>query len=300
MRKIGKAAYLLHEFCYKQGLIVVCEEFMNLKCALILSFGLHSLPSFAQDVVPQTFAIKNIQTNGDACPQGTTLVNISEDRQAFTLVFSQFVVQKGPGAEPGDKRKFCRAVFDTEQDPNWEFAIVGINTRGFVSLDDKVVGTQEIQFGPRGRDFTVQKQFFGPTSEDYVNSDVVALPNAKWSGCRSKAGEKLKDFVIRATADLRGGGRNAAGLMTVDTIDGGLVQDYELVWRQCGDKRAKFLASCQVQGLEGRSIAVKGMGRSEALARAKAEEHLTQRCARVKGQFGACDISVAQCSVSPF
>ncbi len=275
---------------------------MNLKCAFAFAIGILGTPlvGFAQDVTPQSFAIKNIQTNGDACPQGTTLVNISEDRQAFTLVFSQFLVQKGPGAEPGDKRRFCRAVFDTEQDPNWEFAIVAVNTRGFVNLDDKVVGTQEIQFGQRGGEFTVQKQFFGPTVEDYVNSDNVALANAKWSGCRAKAGERVKDFVIRATADLRGGGKNAAGLMTVDSIDGGLVQNYELVWRQCGDKKPKFLASCQVQGANGRSLAVKGLGRSEAQARAKALEHLAQRCAKVKDQFGLCDSSVAQCSVTNF
>lgn len=267
---------------------------------LSLWLSLLSAPVFAQDMVPQTFRIKDIKTNGDACPQGTTSINISDDKEAFTVSFSEFYVQKGPGAEPGDKRKFCRAVFDTEQDPNWEYAILAVNARGFVSLDEKVVGSLDLAFGIKGLEYTSQKQFWGATVEDYVYGEQVAFNNGRWSGCRPKAVDRVKDLVIRATADVRGGGRNAAGLMTVDSVDGALVQSYELIWRQCGDKKARYLASCQVTGNNGRTIFVKGMGRTDAAARSKAYLHLAQRCDKVKDRFGACDQSVAQCSVMQY
>jgi hypothetical protein len=267
---------------------------------LLLIFGALTAPVMAQDLVPKTFLIKDLKTNGDACPQGSTTLNISEDKEAFTLNFSQFYVQKGPGAEPGDKRRFCRAVFDTEQDANWEYAVLAVNVRGFVQLDDKVTATQELQFGTRGIEYTAQKQFLGPIVEDYVYGEHIAIGNGRWSGCRPKAAERVKDFVVKSTADIRGGGKNATGLMTVDSIDGGLVQSYELVWRQCGDTKAKFLATCQVAGNNGRSVFVKGMGRDEARAYQKAYQHLQQRCEKVGPNFGSCDQAVAQCSVIKF
>ena len=263
--------------------------------SLILGPSLH-----AQDMVPQTFRIKDVKTNGDACPEGSTSINISEDKEAFTVAFSQFYVQKGPGAEPGDRRKFCRAVFDTEQDPNWEYAVLAVNVRGFVSIDPNVVATQQLAFGTRGVEYTAQKQFWGPTTEDYVHGESVAFGNGRWSGCKAKASDRVKDFVVRATADLKGGGRNAAGLLTVDTLDGALVQSFELVWRQCGDKKARYLATCQITGNNGRTIFVKGMGRSEALARQRANLHLAQRCDKVRNVFGPCEQSLAQCSVMQY
>lgn len=268
---------------------------------VLLLASLLSCPSlFAQDLVPQSFQIKDIRTSGDGCPAGSSSINISEDREAFTVSFSQFFVQKGPGTEPGDRRKFCRAVFDTEHDPNWEYAVLAVNVRGFVNLDPNVVGTQELAFGVRGAEYTAQKQFWGPTTEDYVHGESVAFGNGRWSGCKARASNRVKDFVVRATADLRGGGRNAAGLLTVDSVDGALVQSYELVWRQCGEKSLKFLATCQITGNNGRTIFVKGMGRSDAQARQKANLHLGQRCAKVRDVFGPCDQSLAQCSVMQY
>jgi len=73
-----------------------------------------------------------------------------------------------------------------------------------------------------------------------------------------------------------------------------------VLWRRCGDKQPKFVANCQVNGDNGNSIAVKGMGRNEAMAKSKAFAHLAQRCAKVKDRFGRCDQSVAQCSVTSF
>ncbi|RZA20168.1 MAG: DUF4360 domain-containing protein [Proteobacteria bacterium] len=268
--------------------------------SLTLLLSALASPALAQDLVPQTFRINDLKTNGDACPQGSTTINISEDKEAFTVNFSQFYVQKGPGAEPGDKRKFCRAVFDTEQDANWEYAVLAVNVRGFVQLDDKVVATQELQFGTRGIEYTAQKQFWGPTVEDYVHGEQIAFGNGRWSGCKPKAADRVKDFVVKSTASLTGGGKNASGLMTVDSIDGALVQSYELVWRQCGDKKAKFLATCQVTGNNGRTVFVKGMGRDESRANQKAYQHLQERCAKVGPNFGACDQSLAQCSVMKF
>lgn len=266
--------------------------------ALTLVFA--STAAAAQDMVPQTFRIKDLKTNGDACPQGSTSINISDDKEAFTVNFSEFYVQKGSGAAAGDKRKSCRAIFDTEQDANWEYAILAVNARGFVNLDANVVGTLDLNYGMKGVEYTSQKQFWGPVVEDYVFGDQVVLGNGRWSGCRPKAQNRVKDFVIRATAHIRGGGRNAEGLMTVDSADGALVQSYEVVWRQCGDKRQRFLATCQVSGNNGRTIFVKGMGRSDAAARAKAYLHLEQRCSKVRDQFGTCDQSVAQCSVTQY
>jgi hypothetical protein len=257
------------------------------------------LASAQEALVPSIFRIKDIRANGDACRAGTTAVNVSEDREAFTVSFADFVAEKGPDAS-GERRRSCRLVFDTEQDANWEFAVLSVNMRGFVQLEAGVTARQETQFGTRGMETHNVREFLGPIEEDYVTSQSADINSVRWSGCRAKASERVRDFSVKATAVLRGGGAKASGLLTVDTIDGQLEQVYELMWRRCGDKAAKYVASCQLSGDRGNTLSVKGLGRNEDAAKAKALAHLAQRCANVKGRMGNCDQSLAQCSVTSF
>jgi hypothetical protein len=268
---------------------------------LILTLSaLASVSAIAQEaMVPSAFRIKDIKSSGDACRAGTVSVNVSDDREAFTVSFADFVAEKGPNAT-GERRRACRLVFDTEQDANWEYAVLSVNMRGFVQLEAGVTGRQETQFGTRGVETDNVREFVGPIEEDYVTSQSTNISSVRWSGCRANASDRVRDFVVKATAVLRGGGAKASGLLTVDTIDGQLEQVYELLWRRCGDKGPKFVASCQVTGNRGNTISVKGMGRNAEAAKAKALSRLAPRCVNVKGRMGKCDQSLAQCSVTSF
>lgn len=266
---------------------------------LVFAF-LTSFHVFAQDdLTPSSFRIKDIKSSGDACRPGTVAVNVSEDKEAFTVSFSDFVAEKGPDAV-NESRRACRLIFDTEQDANWEYAVLSVTMRGYAQLDAGVLGRQEIQFGTKGLEQDNAMEFNGPYAEDYVHSQQVPFNSIRWSGCKAKASDRVRDFVVKATAVVRGGGKKGTGLLTVDTIDGQLEQVYEIMWRRCGDKAAKFVVSCQVTGDNGNTIAVKGMGRNEAVAKGKAFAHLGQRCGKVKNRFGRCDQSMAQCTTTPF
>jgi len=276
------------------------STFARFICLSLVLAGLVPDSAWAQDaVVPGSFRIKDIKSSGDACKPGSVSVNISDDKEAFTVSFSDFVAEKGPNSV-GDKRRACRLVFDTEQDANWEYGVLAMNMRGFVALDAGVTGRQEIQFGTKGGERDAAKEFIGPIEADYIHSQQLPLNSVRWTGCKPHAAERVREFAVKATAVLRGGGRNGAGLLTVDTIDGQLEQVYELLWRRCGDKKEKFVTTCQVSGAGGNSISVKGMGRDEQRAVAQAYKHLNQRCDLIKDRFGRCDASVAQCSTTKF
>ncbi len=255
----------------------------------------------AQDaaVVPSSFLIKNIRSMGDACRPGTVAVDISSDNEAFTVSFSDFIAEEGPDAVH-DNRRVCRLVFDTEQDANWEYAILGLTMRGFAQLDAGLTARQEIRFGTLGSEGEGVIRFKGPIAEDYLHAEQLPLQKIKWSGCRPKANDAVRDFAVNASAVIRGGGRNTrgSGLLTVDSIDGQLEQVYEVLWHRCGDQQPKYVANCFVQGNKQNTLTVKGMGRTAEAAQKKALGRLNQRCEKVKGLLGRCDQSVAQCSTT--
>ena len=271
-----------------------------MKYLILIATLFSAFRALAQDAVtPSSFRIKDIVSSGDACKPGTVSVNVSDDNEAFTVSFADFVAEKGPNAL-SENRRVCRLVFDTEQDANWEYAVLSVTMRGFAQLDAGVLGRQEIQFGSKGVERDNVMEWKGPFAEDYVHSEQVPFNSVRWTGCKANASQRVKDFVVKATAVVRGGGKNATGLLTVDSVDGQLEQVYEVLWRRCGDKLPKFVASCQAKDDKGNSIAVKGTGRNEAVAKAKAFTRLAQHCAKVKDRFGLCDQAVAQCSVTSF
>lgn len=267
---------------------------------ILIATLLTAFAAMAQEAVtPSSFRIKDIKTTGDACKPGTVSVNVSDDKEAFTVSFADFVAEKGPNAA-NDNRRVCRLLFDTEQDANWEYAVLSVTMRGYAQLDAGVVGRQEIQFGPKGGEHDNAMEWIGPIAEDYIHAQQVPFNSVRWTGCKANAAERVRDFVVKATAIVRGGGKNATGLLTVDTADGQIEQVYEVLWRRCGDQQPTFVASCQATAAKGNSMVVKGMGRNEEAAKFKALAHLAQRCAKMKDRFGLCDQSAAQCSVTSF
>ncbi|WP_141732993.1 DUF4360 domain-containing protein [Oligoflexus tunisiensis] len=253
-------------------------------------------PALAQDDAPHSFRINNIRSNGTGCPIGTVAVNISDDQQAFTLSFSEFYAEVSPSLGIQNQRKTCRVVFDTEQDAGWEYAIFAVTYRGFAGLDAGVRGEQDLRFGGVGKQARSTMTLVGPYEDDYINSQEVPISSLKWSGCKSN---KQKDFTIDAALTLQAPDEDTQGLFTVDTVDGEIRQEYEVLWRECkGGKKAFAVCRLSVPGKDGtHQLISKHPGKNPNQALNKARSKLAKKCQKAKGSAPNCDADKAQCSI---
>ncbi|MDQ3234930.1 MAG: DUF4360 domain-containing protein [Pseudobdellovibrionaceae bacterium] len=253
-------------------------------------------PALAQDDAPKSFRINNIRSNGTGCPMGTVATNISPDQQAFTLTFSEFFAEVSPVTGIQQQRKNCQVVFDTEQDMGWEYAIFAVTYRGFAGLDAGVSGQQILRFGGMGKKAETTMSLVGPYDDNYINAQEVPVGNLKWSGCNNN---KQKDFTIDAALNLQAPDANSKGLFTVDTFDGEIRQEYEVLWRDCkGGKKAVAICRLTVQRQDGPfQLISKHPAKKQDQALAKAKSKMAKQCDKYKGRAPNCDANQAACSV---
>jgi len=147
------------------------------------------------------------------------------------LSFDKFSVQQGPNVPPTERRKFCNITVNLKIPDGWQFAIGEVEYRGYANLDAKMRGEIRASYrydGVGGSLRPLRAQFTGPVTKDYLQSDVLTSETRGWSRC----GRKHRGLEIKTEIEISGDNK-AAGLLTVDTIDGKARQIYGIAWRKC-------------------------------------------------------------------
>ena len=196
-----------------------------------------STQAFAHSPAPSApILIDNISFKGTGCAdESTASVNISEDKQAFTVTFSELAAQTGPGLSPLDSRKNCVLTFGLDIPAGWQFSIASFNFRGYMALDQGIQAehsaTYFLQGDKKQQKFT--SKVSGPFSDEYVYTDNIGIASAVWSPCGVKRALSVNTSVsVRNTNKVKF--PEAAGFIANDSVDGQIVQQvYGLSWRQC-------------------------------------------------------------------
>jgi hypothetical protein len=183
------------------------------------------------DNAPSYFTISSIVHAGSGCPAGSVAKNIAPDKQAFTLLFDSFYAEVGPGVSIREKRKNCTVNLAFDYPAGWQFALINLQTRGYVSLDQNVNGLQQTSFYFQGDAQTGRfiSNYNGAVDRDYVNVDTIPFSNALWSPCASKRSLNINSEVRIDNSRSRSG----QGLLTIDSIDGYVTHLYGVSWRRC-------------------------------------------------------------------
>ncbi len=211
----------------------------NLAKVLAPAALLVSSVSFANILVPaEPVTIKSIKVNGTGCPLGTVAENISEDKQAFTLTFSEFIAETGPGLSPANSRKNCVVTATLKVPVGWQYSIGSFYYRGFMGLDEGIKATHSTSyfFEGQGRTGRFESVKQGPLSEDFVFTDKIGLQSAVMPDTWS---DRAKERALNINTSIRVANvdstlyPNAQGLITNDSIDGELKQVFGLTWRRC-------------------------------------------------------------------
>lgn len=180
---------------------------------------------------PEYVRLRNITYNGTGCPRNTVAGNISQDRQAFTLLFSEYYAEVGPGVPFNQKRKNCQLLLDFDYPRGWSFSILTVDVRGYAALDRGVKATQQTSYYHQGefKTATLKTVINGEYDANYQLRDVLPLEGQAWSPCSAQRAVNLNTQVILDNS------RNSRGrgLITVDSIDTSTTLIYGVRWRRC-------------------------------------------------------------------
>ncbi|MDQ3234176.1 MAG: DUF4360 domain-containing protein [Pseudobdellovibrionaceae bacterium] len=199
---------------------------------LVVGAAAHAEERFPVPSEPIT--IKKIQYNGTGCPLGTVAKNISEDKTAFTLTFSEFVAEAGPGISLSAGRKNCVATLVLDVPAGWQYSIGSFFYRGFMDLDQGIKAEHSASYflEGQGKTGTFASSKWGPYESDYVYNDKVGISSAVWSPCGVERALNI-NTSIRVSNTNAGAFPSAQGLITNDSIDGQITQVWGLTWRRC-------------------------------------------------------------------
>lgn len=180
---------------------------------------------------PEYVRVRSINFAGSGCPAGSVATNVSPDRQAFTLLFDQYVAEVGSGISAREKRKNCTINVDLDFPNGWSYTLFTVDYRGFVDLQRNLVGTQQTSYYFQGSAATARltSKIVGPVSRDYQIRDTLGVSAEVWSPCGARRALNMNTEVrIDNSRNSRG-----QGLMTIDSIDGQLKHIYGVKWRRC-------------------------------------------------------------------
>ncbi|RYZ60248.1 MAG: DUF4360 domain-containing protein [Proteobacteria bacterium] len=193
-------------------------------------------PVDSTPAVPKGFAIKAIASQGDGCPSDSTAINISEDKKAFTITFSQFQASLEAGTKKSEIA--CRLSLSLEVPVGWQYAVASFNYRGFLALDEGVEALHSTRyfFTGKGKGGGFRHREVGEISKDFVYSDKVdiltAVLSREWSACTGSRDLNIDTAIRLRNTDLKKY-PNASGLFSNDSTDGELSQEFGLTWRRC-------------------------------------------------------------------
>ena len=166
---------------------------------------------------PGPVTIEVTAVSGDGCPQGTASVAMSPDNEAFTVTYSDFLVQSG--------KKSCTIELRVNHAAGYTYGIAATDYRGFAHLEGKAKGVVRNDyrfpgFPTRHSTHTYQ----GPMSDNWYVTDTPAAP--QHGSCQDR-----KPLVVETELKVTGAG----SFMTMDSTDSSVSTTFRLSWKKCAE-----------------------------------------------------------------
>ncbi|MFD9335183.1 DUF4360 domain-containing protein [Streptomyces sp. NPDC060028] len=183
-------------------------------------------------VPPDKIVIELATVNGSGCREGTAQVAVAPDNTAFTVTYSEYLAQVGPGAPPTAFRKNCQLNLRVHVPSGFTYAIVQADYRGFAFLQPGASGQERANYYFQGMPQTFQRthQFNGPLNDNWQSTDKTEYADLVWAPC----GEK-RNFNINTELRVNAGtsGPTATSFMAMDSTDASVSTLYHLAWQVC-------------------------------------------------------------------
>jgi hypothetical protein len=176
-----------------------------------------------------------VNTNGTGCPAnvpGSATVVVSPDNTAFTVTYSSYLAQVGPGIPLSDFRKNCQLALNVHVPQGFTYAVAKADYRGFASLAKGATGVEKATYYFQGDSTSVgaSHPFAGPMSDDWQTTDEADIAALVYKKCGVE-----RFFNINTELRVLKGTSKASdtSMMFMDSTDGSITTIYHFHWKKC-------------------------------------------------------------------
>jgi len=207
----------------------------SLVCALALSLCF-SAASRADDPVPQpdphSIFITDILYNGSGCPPDSAVIDLAPDGQAFTVIYSEFIAESGPGISLARARKNCQLNLTVHVPQGFTYAIAAVDYRGYANLAAGASGLQKATYYFQGQEpqASTWRGFTGAFDDDWHFRDEVEYAALVWAPCGE---QRSLNINSQLRIDKGSASSSSSSIMAMDSEDGSIRQIYHFHWRTC-------------------------------------------------------------------
>ncbi|MFC4052588.1 DUF4360 domain-containing protein [Actinomadura syzygii] len=190
------------------------------------SYGSYFVPG------PKGVTIEIATVNGSGCPAGTAAVAVSEDKEAFTVTYSDYLAQIGGDAKPTDFRKNCQISMKVHVPQGFTYAISSTDYRGFASLAHGATAVEKASYYFQGQAQTATRthNISGEYADNWQFTDTNDVAQLVWKPC----GEE-RNFNINTELRVAKGTSAAddVSFISMDSTDGSIKTTYHFAWMTC-------------------------------------------------------------------
>ncbi|MFB7508798.1 DUF4360 domain-containing protein [Streptomyces broussonetiae] len=180
---------------------------------------------------PDRIVIDSVAADGTGCPPGTASVAISPDNTTFSVTYSNYLAQVGPGSAPTDSRKNCQLNLRVHVPGGLTYAIVSADYSGFASLAPGASGTQRASYHFEGNATTTKTHHFkGGFTNNWRTTDTVPVAALVFTPCGQ---ERDLDINTELQVDPGTSSPSATSFMEMDSTNGTIKTVYHVALKRC-------------------------------------------------------------------
>lgn len=188
--------------------------------------------------VPEQARILSVRTQGSGCEEAQTAVSLAPDLQALSVLFSDFHLELGPGTSaPGERvvHKNCQIQIEIETPAGWSMAIQSVDYRGYAHLPAGAVAKHRFSYRTDGMPPAMLREapLQGPLDQEYFYRLEQPLQERRHTPC----GPPNIRLRLNTHMTLRSGRSPETALLSLDSADMNLHQDFQIEWKRCGRKK---------------------------------------------------------------
>jgi len=178
--------------------------------------------------------IKEVDSSGTGCPQGSVSQSLSTDGTVVTFGFDSFYAEIGPDAAQADKTKNCQLHLTLDYPGGFQYALVDAVYHGYARLDAGVTGTflSTYFFSQNAAATTTTRSTISGADwvegNVYTKEDEVESTAIIWSPCGAEGILNVNNRIsLSATSS------SLTGELSDDDATVSFQQQLHVAWQPC-------------------------------------------------------------------
>jgi hypothetical protein len=181
---------------------------------------------------PEGVTIEIATVNGSGCPAGTAAVAVSDDKEAFTVTYSDYMAQAGGSSSPTEFRKNCQISMKVHVPQGFTYAIASSDYRGFAWLEPGASAIEKASYYFQGMPQTaaISHDLKGEYADNWQFTDTNDVAQLVYKPCGEERNFNINTElrVLRGTSDPAN-----VSFISMDSTDGSINTTYHFSWMQC-------------------------------------------------------------------